>query len=893
MAVIARQHIDFGAAPAAAWQQVAAACAAWAAGQGVPLRDVVVLVPLAQHLALARRAFARAGGWMPRVDTLRTLAAALPAEGAAAADGVSLNVAQDRVRATQALLSQGWARTLQRRDARGFEQLVARFVDTAQRLARTAAAVGPGAREAWLARARALLAPEDGPGGTERLLARMALEWAAASGPWAGDALHAWQPGAWVLVEAGGEDPAARALLEAASCPTLRLQADPDGDPLAAVPATAQVALQRCESFEDEARQAAAQLITLLAQGQQPLALIAQDRVLVRRVAALLARRQVAVLDETGWKLSTSRAAAGLMALLRAASPVASSDDWLDWLKSLPAHEQAPSSSHVGALEHQVRRHGWTRAAVLADMPQLEGPAQEVARWAQDALAPLRDGDRTGLAAWMQRLAGVLQHSGQLQALQSDAAGQQVLQALRLDTDPQAAWAHFADAAPLRLDDFVHVVDELLENAVFEPPPPAAEPAVVITPLRRALLRPFAAAVLPGADDRRLGAPAVPDALLGEAMSVALGLPSAAQRQREEALAFAHLLCLPRVLLLHRHQDEGELLGASPLVERLALQVRRHGRAIASLPEALLPREVLLQPQPHPQPQAGGQLPAVLSASTVEALRDCPYRFFSRAVLNLREADELDDEAQKRDYGNWLHDVLFHFHQQRPAPRSAEDDAAALHALALERREQADIDEASFLPFEASFERFVQHYVPWLHERDAQGVQWLEGEAERRVAPPELQGVTLFGRIDRIDALGDRGRQLIDYKTSAIGQLKAKVRNRLEDTQLAFYAALELLRNDAEPGADPAEPPPLDAMYLALDENSGLDAVPHADVADTARELLRHLAEDLQRLRGGAALPALGEGRVCEFCEARGLCRRDHWPDPLPDPLPESPDTAA
>ena len=24
-----------------------------------------------------------------------------------------------------------------------------------------------------------------------------------------------------------------------------------------------------------------------------------------------------------------------------------------------------------------------------------------------------------------------------------------------------------------------------------------------------------------------------------------------------------------------------------------------------------------------------------------------------------------------------------------------------------------------------------------------------------------------------------------------------------------------------------------------------------------------------------AALPALGEGRVCDYCEARGLCRKD------------------
>jgi len=37
------------------------------------------------------------------------------------------------------------------------------------------------------------------------------------------------------------------------------------------------------------------------------------------------------------------------------------------------------------------------------------------------------------------------------------------------------------------------------------------------------------------------------------------------------------------------------------------------------------------------------------------------------------------------------------------------------------------------------------------------------------------------------------------------------------------------------------------------------------------------IGQDLARLRQGAAMPALGEGVACEYCEARGLCRRDHW----------------
>ena len=30
-------------------------------------------------------------------------------------------------------------------------------------------------------------------------------------------------------------------------------------------------------------------------------------------------------------------------------------------------------------------------------------------------------------------------------------------------------------------------------------------------------------------------------------------------------------------------------------------------------------------------------------------------------------------------------------------------------------------------------------------------------------------------------------------------------------------------------------------------------------------------------LEPGEPLQALGQGELCEHCEARGLCRRDHW----------------
>jgi ATP-dependent helicase/nuclease subunit B len=72
-------------------------------------------------------------------------------------------------------------------------------------------------------------------------------------------------------------------------------------------------------------------------------------------------------------------------------------------------------------------------------------------------------------------------------------------------------------------------------------------------------------------------------------------------------------------------------------------------------------------------------------------------------------------------------------------------------------------------------------------------------------------------------------------------------------------------------------PGDLAAMYLMLDESDKIHVIAHDDVQASAMALVEGVGQDLARLAAGAAMPALGEGRACEFCDARGLCRRDHW----------------
>ncbi|HEY0957632.1 MAG TPA: PD-(D/E)XK nuclease family protein, partial [Roseateles sp.] len=255
-----------------------------------------------------------------------------------------------------------------------------------------------------------------------------------------------------------------------------------------------------------------------------------------------------------------------------------------------------------------------------------------------------------------------------------------------------------------------------------------------------------------------------------------------------------------------------------------------------------------------------GRLPAALSASAIDALRNCPYQFFSRVLLGLREADELEQEATKRDYGTWLHAVLKRFHESREGV----DDDSALRAAAA--AELALIDAVDFLPFSAAFERLRPLYLTWLAETEAGGQHYVEGEVDRDCRPfaAPLDTLVIKGRIDRIDD-APAGKWLLDYKTGDAKGLKDKVAARLEDTQLATYALLS--------GAGPG----LKAAYLVLDDGKGIALLPHEDVGATALALKEGLQADLGALREGALLPALGEGRVCDFCEARGLCRKDDW----------------
>jgi ATP-dependent helicase/nuclease subunit B len=288
--------------------------------------------------------------------------------------------------------------------------------------------------------------------------------------------------------------------------------------------------------------------------------------------------------------------------------------------------------------------------------------------------------------------------------------------------------------------------------------------------------------------------------------------------------------------------------------------------------EPRLSRHIEANPTPRPQPN-GSQLPVTrLSASGYSKLRTCPYQFFALQQLGLKEDDELQETLDKREFGLWLHAVLSHFHET--LKKSSEIDknmdetgvfiacTAMLNIAKIEVTTAQNIPEDAFLPWEATWPKLRDGYVNWLIGHQAEGWTFDQAEVWRELSIGNF-GLKLVGQLDRIDKLADGTAMVLDYKTESAANTAKRLKEPLEDTQLAFYAAL-------------VGDETLEAAYVNVSEKlSKTYAQPDIDHSRSA--LIEGILEDMQAISAGKPLPALGEGAACDYCAARGLCRKDFW----------------
>lgn len=640
-------------------------------------------------------------------------------------------------------------------------------------------------------------------------------------------------------------------------------------------------------TLEEEATAVAQQVLGWLGQGISSIGLVALDRLTARRVRALLERADVSVRDETGWKLSTTSATAAIMRWFDLVIDDLYWRDLLDWLKSPFTLVQRPDKdAEVLVIERLIRRAGVVQGVralrrILAE--EASGLADDHVAGAREVIA-LIEGQaqltrRAGptLAAHARALQGVLEALGMRSALAADRVGAAVLGELAALAEELAGVP-----GPATLADFHSLLASRFEETAFVDT--TIDSPVTMVSLAATPLRPFEAALLVGASAEHLPSKPADLLFMSSAVRTELGLAGPGESMRAQTAALAALISsTPHVVATWRTQHGDEPVALSPLLERLRFVAQRSCGMDLVVQYSSAAWEVQARGVERPAPSAPRLLPLRVSASHAQSLVTCAYQFYARRMLGLAELEDVIELPEKREFGEVLHEVLRRFHQEWGAVDFSVVDPERL------RNSLADHGRAVFGPqverspgllaFQRRFERLIDGYIEWTRAHAAEGWRW--AASEEPLAHPmqfaEGHEVELVGRVDRIDRHADGRLAVLDYKARAVDPLRRALRDAGEDVQLPFYGLLLTHRAENTNGVS--------ASYVSFDrptqDRSGVRPIaPPQKFEPLVRQVGERLRIDLGRIASGAPLPAIGIESACEFCEMRGLCRRDHWRHP-------------
>ncbi len=208
-----------------------------------------------------------------------------------------------------------------------------------------------------------------------------------------------------------------------------------------------------------------------------------------------------------------------------------------------------------------------------------------------------------------------------------------------------------------------------------------------------------------------------------------------------------------------------------------------------------------------------GRVPATISVTAMRDYLACPYRFYLKHVLKLREEIDSDVELDARKFGILLHDTLAMMGKNpiclSPDPEEVEQFLVAqLQIVAAEKFgpappagvliqiEQAELRLRAFAPAQAK--RAAEGWIVKLVEEGVEAKDGLKlGDGG--------DTMTLIGRIDRIDYHPQLNQWAIwDYKTSETANNPVSVhwteKDKWKDLQLPLYRHIAAkLKVDSEP----------------------------------------------------------------------------------------------
>lgn len=284
------------------------------------------------------------------------------------------------------------------------------------------------------------------------------------------------------------------------------------------------------------------------------------------------------------------------------------------------------------------------------------------------------------------------------------------------------------------------------------------------------LHEPGAHLLICGMNEGRVPAAPTTDAWLSEGVRELLGLTTDARRASRDAYVLTAMLEARKAsgrvdLLLAKASADGDALLPSRLL--LAASGGELARRVEKLFAEVAPPDAGMQWRKDWQWQVpAGELKPRLGVTALRDYLACPLRFYLKHGVAMYSREPERVEWNARDFGNVVHLVLERWGLDEEARDFSKSEALEewLHAE-LQRVVAEKHGDTPPLAVRIQTEGARQR-LSWFARLQAceRAAGWRVEEVETKFER-EVDGVTLVGKVDRIDRHADGRRRVLDYKT--------------------------------------------------------------------------------------------------------------------------------
>ncbi|MEM8844857.1 MAG: PD-(D/E)XK nuclease family protein [Pseudomonadota bacterium] len=618
-----------------------------------------------------------------------------------------------------------------------------------------------------------------------------------------------------------------------------------------------------------------------LLEDKTPIAIIANDRLLIRRIRAVLEEEGIRANDLGGWAFSTTSAATSIEALLDATEKDFKKEPLLDLISSpfLPQSGILKFKQQVYACRNILHKHRSLPSDNIDKFIELISKELMVSHELTTTLSllkdsfesffkPLRIGEHK-LSKFCNSLMSVLNALGIKDCLINDLAGAQLLDTLE-------SLIHSTNKSDIQINwnEWRQWLRGIFENNYFIPGD--TDNRVTLCGFQYIDNTKYDYVIFAGIEEKRIISAKKQGTFFNEKVRYELKLKTNQETNAINYIRFRQVIEQSKhVLLTAESISNGESQEISSWVKMIELfsqsaysQSLKDDELLQIFSsyknfKALKKHQVQTQPKAY---SACKLVPENISATQYQSLIDCPYQYFAKYILGLKDQEQ-SEKFEAADFGKLVHQSLYTFHFQEHNKESIK--------FTIDNRDQlikqlTNVSTSIFnhALFSKSakqgwFQRWalnIPAYIDWSIERSN---EWKPLFGEKKINQQFIDSTNIEGQIDRIDS-NQQHHSVVDFKTGSFPSDKS-IRHG-EAVQLPFYALLDSNISQVE--------------YLDL----GKRAITNSKAIISKDELNELKIKNSERLifllnslHNQTELPASGIDSKCRICDYEGLCRKSHW----------------